>query len=73
MFCRIDAAANHKHIGNAVLQQGLEQGFDIFLVQKLQVAIFLVVDQLRQIIRCIIFHGILCARDKGRSKGVFAF
>ena len=69
----INAAANHEHIGNAVLQQGLKQSFDIFLVQKLQVAIFLVVDQLCQIIRCIIFHGILSGRDKGSSKGIFAF
>ncbi|MEE1328238.1 MAG: hypothetical protein UHS47_06815, partial [Oscillospiraceae bacterium] len=73
VFSWIDATANHEHIGNAILQQGLKQSFDIFLVQKLQVAIFLVVDQLCQIIRCIIFHCILSDRDKGRSKGIFAF
>ena len=55
VFGRIDAAANQQYIADAVLQQGLEDGFQRFPVQRLQEAAFLMIGQLCQIVKILLY------------------
>ncbi|MDY4507658.1 MAG: hypothetical protein SPD95_02915 [Candidatus Faecousia sp.] len=58
MLRRINAAAHQQHIADAVLKQGLKNGFQRFLIQRLQEAAFLIINELRQIVLKVILHGI---------------
>lgn len=58
MCRRVNTAAHQKHIADAVLQQWLEDRFQRFLIQRLQEAAFLIINELCQVILKVVLHGI---------------
>lgn len=60
----IHAATGQQHIGNAALKQCLKDGSDSFLIQRLQIASCLVVEELPQIVSGIGSHRIGGSADE---------
>ena len=73
MLRRINAAAHQQHIADAVLKQGLEDGFQRFLIQRLQKAAFLIINELRQVILEVVLHDIGSCRNQSVPQGVCVF
>ena len=57
---RVNAAPDKEHIAHAISDKIAVNHFQVEIVQFFQQAVFLVVFQLRKVIREIILHGILC-------------
>ena len=60
MLRRINTAAHQQHIADAILKQGLKNGFQRFIIQRLQKAAFLIINELRQIVLKVVLHDIGC-------------
>ena len=64
----LQAASGQKHIADAVLQHRLEQGFQIFTVQRLKIASSLIVAQCGEIVGDLILRSIFCRRQQSRRQ-----
>ncbi|MCI5485168.1 MAG: hypothetical protein MR913_01080 [Clostridiales bacterium] len=70
MCRRVNTAAHQKHIADAVLQQGLKNGFQRFLVQRFQEATFLIINELRQIVLEVVLHDIGCCGNQSIAQRI---
>ena len=70
ILCWVDTAPGKKHVPDAVLQGSAIFYLNIEVVQLLQEAVFLVLMQLREVIRHMILYGIFrCGEERRRQIG----
>ena len=64
----ITTAASQQHISHAGLQGIAVSDLQIQVIQLLQKAVFLVIPQLRQVVRHVVLHGIFRRREQSQCQ-----